>query len=508
MPRSYYFNDKGNLSALKSELTFEADVIVVEQADVISIFSDKNAFALLFKKLDENQVDLYVKIDCFNHHQFKKDLKLMEGKWIKGWVIPHASTHTLNQMVMAVRDFEQNQHLDFGSLSFIAIIDCPEGVISYRKIAKYERVKALYFDEEKYREFLGWKKEGTIDFAFNQVAFASAISKKPLIDRIYYQDELLKEDLKKGKNFGCLAKATNKNTQIEEINAFYTPSEEELKESLHVLNQYWDTTKKNRRHFIIDGKEVSDFQIYHCQEIILNSPQFRENPFVGSLTIKGEKVLVSQRISSTKKFYTIGEEIGNAITHGFGILLALASLIILLFKGMKTGNQLDFWAYFIYGCSAILLFTASTLYHGFPLGGKAKKLFQKFDHMTIYLLIAGTYTPYTLIAIGGRLGVVLCSLMWGCSLIGLLMNVFWFGKFKVFHLVLYVGLGWMAFFYLNTIIIKIGLMGTILLLAGGVAYTIGIIFYALKLFKFTHMVWHFLVILGFILHFLSIYFYV
>ncbi|MDD3106902.1 MAG: hemolysin III family protein, partial [Bacilli bacterium] len=102
----------------------------------------------------------------------------------------------------------------------------------------------------------------------------------------------------------------------------------------------------------------------------------------------------------------------------------------------------------------------------------------------------------------------LCLFMWALALIGLIMNVFWFGRFKSFHLILYVGLGWMAFFYLDLVIKAIGLNGTLLLLAGGIAYTLGIIFYSLKLFKFTHMVWHIFVILGTLLHFLSIYFYV
>jgi hemolysin III len=127
--------------------------------------------------------------------------------------------------------------------------------------------------------------------------------------------------------------------------------------------------------------------------------------------------------------------------------------------------------------------------------------------MTIYLLIAGSYTPFTLIAIGGTLGLTLCLILWISALIGLLMNVFWFGKFKIFHLMLYIGLGWIAIFYIKPIIASIGLYGTILLFAGGIAYTIGIIFYVLKLFKFTHMIWHLFVILGTILHFLSIYFY-
>ncbi|MGD9604989.1 MAG: hemolysin III family protein [Bacilli bacterium] len=508
MPRSYFFNTLNDFSFVHDDKIFLADVIVIDQSDAVTIFSNSGKYAPFLSLLNEHQSELYLKINLDNEKQFKNDLKKIDGNFIKGWAIPHASASLLNHLVMKVRDFEQSQKLDFGTLNFIAMIDSPEGVISYRKIANYERVKALFFDEKKYREFLGWTIDGNIDFAFNQVAFASALSKKPLIDRICHEDDDLLTDLKKGKNFGCTAKATQNLDQIKTINDFYSPTEEELHEALNIINQYWDSPKKQRHHFMIDGKQISPLQIYHSQEILLRSQKFPQNELANGLIIKGEKVLISKKIPPTKKFYTVGEEIGNAITHGVGILMAIVGLIILVIKGMQESDNNAIFAYFIYVFSAILLFSSSTLYHGLPLGGRAKKLFQKFDHMTIYLLIAGTYTPYTLLAIGGTLGVVLCSLMWASALIGLLMNVFWFGKFKIFHLLLYVGLGWMAFFYLKTIINTIGIYGTVLLFAGGIAYTVGIIFYALKLFKFTHMVWHFFVIIGFILHFLSIYLFV
>nr|HPN61245.1 hemolysin III family protein [Bacilli bacterium] len=504
----YFFIKAHHHFILHNPHVYEADVIIINQNDAAFVFSHRNEFPLLMEYLKTKEGELYVKVDDVDRKQFKANMKIIAGSLIKGWAIPKASCSLIKTMTIKVRDFEQSHQLEFGSLNFIAIIDTPEGVLSYRKIANFERVKALFFDEEKYRTFLGWSQDSNIDFVFQQVSFAASISKKPLIDRIKPSDSELIADLKRGKNLGCLAKATSTVDQLVKINAFYTPTAEELKEALNILNQYWEANKQKRRNLFVDGKEISPLKLYQSKEILLRTPEYRSIERIGSLMIKGERIYISQKVPPTKKFYTVGEEIGNAVTHGLGGLLAIFALILLLIKGLSSQSKVVFWAYLLYGLSAILLFSASTLYHGLPLGGKAKKLFQKFDHMSIYLLIAGTYTPFTLIAIGGNLGITLCSLMWLSALLGLLMNVFWFGKFKIFHLVLYVGLGWMAFFYLKTIIAAIGLYGTLLLLGGGVAYTIGIVFYTLKLFKFTHMIWHLFVILGFVLHFLAIYFYV
>lgn len=508
MPRSYYFNQKGSFSFLEQLNLLEADVFIVDIDDATKIFLDEKWKNKLLQLLESKKHELYIRINGENLQETSHGLSKIDGHLISGWAIHHVMPKNLNRLVMKAREYESLQKLDFGKINFIAIIDSPEGVISYRKIAKYERVKALFFDEKKYRDYLGWNADANIDFAYQQIAFASSLSKKPLIDRICEEPSLLLDDLKRGKKFGCTAKATNQNDQIEEINQFYTPSQEEINQAFLILNAISERSNASKRNLVIDGKEISQLQIYRSQELLTRSEQYRQTPLTNNFIIKSEKLKVAKKVYVNKKFYTFGEEIGNSITHGVGILLSLVMIGFLIVKGLNTSDSIAVLAYLIYGMSALLLYSSSTLYHGLPLGSRAKKLFQKFDHMTIYLLIAGTYTPFTLLAIGGQLGTFLCLFMWALALIGLIMNVFWFGRFKSFHMILYVGLGWMAFFYLDLVIKAIGLNGTLLLLAGGIAYTLGIIFYSLKLFKFTHMVWHIFVILGTLLHFLSIYFYV
>ncbi len=127
--------------------------------------------------------------------------------------------------------------------------------------------------------------------------------------------------------------------------------------------------------------------------------------------------------------------------------------------------------------------------------------------MTIYLLIAGTYTPFSLLAIGGTLGNIICIFLWVGSAFGILLNIFAFGRFRLFHMILYVLLGWIAIFFLPQIIANLGTTGVWFLILGGIMYTVGIFFYSLNLFKFTHMVWHIFTIFGSIFHFFAIFFF-
>lgn len=208
-----------------------------------------------------------------------------------------------------------------------------------------------------------------------------------------------------------------------------------------------------------------------------------------------------------KKFYTLGEELLNAISHGIGTLLAIAgSVVLIVYASMYS----DVWAIVscsIYGFSLILLYLMSTLYHAIS-NEKAKTVLRIFDHSTIYLLIAGTYTPYALLTIRGTMGWVVFSIVWGTAVIGIIMNAISVERFKKISLALYVISGWTAILALKPIIENLAFNGLMLMLLGGVFYTGGIVFYVKKNRKYFHGIWHFFVLGGSIAHYFSILYYV
>jgi len=509
MPRSYLYIKKNDYDIYFNNDIYQADAIIIDIYDASYIFSNFEKFEDRFKEIKEQGIEIYLKLDSKDISSCYKALCNTKGEFITGWAIPHVSLRLLNRLIMKARDYEQKKKLSFGSLNFIAIIDTLEGILNYRKIAAYERVVALMIDEKSYTSYIGLSYYHDNSYVRNQVALYAAISKKPLIDSSV-DDDVLTKDLEAGKRLGAFSKATNDINQLKTINEFYTPSDEELTEAKKIVNRYIISTKKGRKNFKIDSQDISQHKVIRSQDIIHRAKKLGldSEELELKLIVKGEKLRDRPNIVSTKKFYTIGEEIGNSVTHGVGIIFSLVYLILLLFKGIESNDNLRIIAYMFYGLSAFILYFSSTLYHGLPLGGRSKKLFQKFDHMTIYLLIAGSYTPFTLIGLGGSLGFNLFLVLWAAAISGLLLNLFWFGKFRLFHMFLYVAMGWVAVFYLKPITLSIGTMGTVFLFSGGVAYTLGIIFYSLKLFKFTHMVWHLFVLTGTLLHFIAIFLYV
>lgn len=504
MPRSYLLIKK---DVFRTPDMLQADAVIIDVYDAAAFFSENPQADVVFRDWKNRGIRIYLKLDMKNKRACYRALDHVPGIDTDGWVIPHSSRKIMNSLVMKARDYEMKQKMVFGTLHFLAVIDTPEGILNYRKIASYERVKAMIIDEKSYDDYLCLEYHPANTFLRSQIALYAALSRKPWIDSPVDSSSLL-EDLETGRRLGAFAKITEDIEQIAAINRFYTPKESEIEEARAIFSAYRNSPKNERKNLLVDSREISPFQILRSQEILLRSQALERNPEKTALQlgVKGKKIFdVSSRIRP-KKFYTIGEEIGNAITHGIGIAFSIVYLVFLILKGASDPQTI--LAYIIYPISSLILYLASTLYHGLPLSSRAKRLFQKFDHMTIYLLIAGTYTPFTLLAIGGTLGSVLCAVLWISAFIGLLLNVFWFGKFRIFHMILYVALGWIAVFYLGPIISSIGTVGTILLLAGGISYTLGIIFYGLKLFKFTHMVWHIFVLLGTLLHFLAVFFYV
>ncbi len=198
------------------------------------------------------------------------------------------------------------------------------------------------------------------------------------------------------------------------------------------------------------------------------------------------------------------EEVGNAVTHGVGVLLAAAGLVLLMMKsdtGVKTASSI------IYGACMIILFLMSCLYHSFRHGSGVKRLWRRFDYISIYLLIGGTFTPLWLIYWGGRTGTLLCIAQWVIILTGVtLVGVFGPGRPKALHLTLFIVLGWCGLIFLPRMLQQ-DLKLFWLILCGGLIYTLGIIPFALKK-RGAHFLWHFFVLFGALVQWLGIYLYV
>lgn len=205
--------------------------------------------------------------------------------------------------------------------------------------------------------------------------------------------------------------------------------------------------------------------------------------------------------------YTLGEEIFNSISHGVGAGLSIAALVLMIIKAAFTRNIYMIISACIFGAMMILLYTMSTLYHAIT-NKKAKKVFQIFDHCTIFLLIAGTYTPYTLVTLNGTIGWTLFGILWGFAILGIIFNAIDLQRFKKISVVCYLIMGWSIVFAFKPLLENLALGGLIFLFAGGIFYTIGVIFYVLKRVKYMHSIWHLFVLGGTICHFFSVFFWV
>lgn len=204
-----------------------------------------------------------------------------------------------------------------------------------------------------------------------------------------------------------------------------------------------------------------------------------------------------------KRKYTLGEEIFNSTSHAIGAILSILALIIMIWLSVSTKNTVGVISSIVFGFTLILLYTSSTLYHALT-NKTAKKVFQIFDHCSIYLLIAGSYTPFALMVIGGSKGWIIFGIIWLCAVLGIILNSINLKKFQLFSIVLYVGMGWTAIFYIKDIFASLDLGGIILLAVGGVLYTLGIIFYLVKKIKYFHSIWHLFVLAGSMCHVLCV----
>lgn len=201
--------------------------------------------------------------------------------------------------------------------------------------------------------------------------------------------------------------------------------------------------------------------------------------------------------------YTVSEEIANAITHGLGALLSIVALVYLTWIAVTRGDGWYLASAIVYGVSMFLLYMASTLYHAIRHTG-ARRVFKVIDHASIYLLIAGTYTPFTLITIRDEGGWWLFGTVWALAIVGIAAEAWWVNRPKWLSVIVYVGMGWLGVFAIEPITANLAPGGVRLLVGGGIAYTLGTAFYVLRRVKFMHAVWHLWVLAGSTLHFLAI----
>ncbi len=206
--------------------------------------------------------------------------------------------------------------------------------------------------------------------------------------------------------------------------------------------------------------------------------------------------------------YSLGEELVSSISHGIGAGLGIAALVLCLLKTVGTGNGFATVSSWIFGLSIIILYSMSCIYHALK-PNNAKRVMRVFDHCTIFLLIAGTYTPFTLVALNGRVGWTLFGIVWGSAIIGIALNAIDMERYKAVSMVCYLAMGWVIVFAFSPLVKAINMNGIYLLIAGGIAYTIGAVIYGIgSKVKYMHSIWHFFVLAGTILHFLTIYMYV
>ncbi|WP_226034560.1 PAQR family membrane homeostasis protein TrhA [Aquibacillus saliphilus] len=209
----------------------------------------------------------------------------------------------------------------------------------------------------------------------------------------------------------------------------------------------------------------------------------------------------------TTHTFTKKEEIAHAITHGIGALSSVVALVFLILYSSAHGDTLQIISSVIFGVTMLFMYISSTISHALP-DGKWKYIFQIFDHSSIYLFIAGSYTPLLLILLRNELGWTLFGIVWGIAVLGIIFKVFFVEKFLIMSTVFYILMGWLIVFAWEPLTTALPKDGLTLLIIGGLLYTVGAIFYVWRKFYYHHAVWHLFVIAGSVFHFFTIYLYV
>jgi hemolysin III len=211
-------------------------------------------------------------------------------------------------------------------------------------------------------------------------------------------------------------------------------------------------------------------------------------------------------IEGTKYYSPIEEKI-NIISHAVGFILSMVALVLLVRHATWHGDVWHIVSFSIFGASLIILYAASSFYHSAKKSEIRNRL-NIIDHASIYVLIAGTYTPFTLVTLKGTIGWVIFGISWGLALTGIILKLFFTGKYNLMSTIMYVLMGWVIVFAIKPLINNLPLAGLLWLVAGGISYTIGAILYGIKKIKFNHAIFHMFVLMGSFCHFMSVYFYV
>ncbi len=208
-------------------------------------------------------------------------------------------------------------------------------------------------------------------------------------------------------------------------------------------------------------------------------------------------------MTTTLNRRALSEELANTLTHGLGLLLSLVGVPGLIVMAARYGDAWHIVSCSVYGTALILLYAASTIYHAVQ-SPRWKEILRVVDHACIYLLIAGTYTPFTLVLMRGGWGWTLFGLVWGFAVIGICFKLLWTGRFEVISTVTYVLMGWLALIAVYPIVTEFPLGCILWILAGGSSYTIGVIFYALDEKPYMHAIWHLFVLAGSACHYVAV----
>ena len=207
------------------------------------------------------------------------------------------------------------------------------------------------------------------------------------------------------------------------------------------------------------------------------------------------------------KDYSAAEEKINIASHALGFVLSLVALVLLVVRASLYGNAWHIVSFSIFGASLVTLYAASMIYHS-AKNPVIRNRLRIVDHATIYILIAGTYTPFTLVTLGGVTGWVIFGVSWGMALVGIILKIFFTGKHDLLSTLMYVFMGWIIVFAIEPLIHNLSSQGLFWLVTGGVAYTLGAVLYSIKKIKFNHAIFHVFVLIGSASHFISVYFYV
>ena len=211
-------------------------------------------------------------------------------------------------------------------------------------------------------------------------------------------------------------------------------------------------------------------------------------------------------IVSMSRVPSLGEEIANSVSHGVGVLAALAATPFLVLAAARRGGAAAIVGASVFAGTAVVLYLASTLYHALPRN-KAKRVFQVIDHSAIFLLIAGTYTPFTLGVLRGAWGWTLFGVVWGLAVLGITLKAVGGIGYPRLSTTLYLGMGWLALIAIRPLWVHVAGAGWLWLIAGGLAYTAGVAFYAAERVRYGHFVWHVFVLMGTVCHFFAVLWY-